>query len=86
MVAYWLIFAPSMIYALRNMNDTYGIRLDLYITSFAAFPCFIAYFVISTFTWHFDGFGPNDVIYIIFGVSHTMHTMSVSLPLYIGCS
>ncbi|KAI8815459.1 hypothetical protein BJ742DRAFT_17585 [Cladochytrium replicatum] len=76
--AYNVIFTPGALFALRHMNDTYGIRQDLYFTSVFCIPAFIMYFVIATFIWHYKDFGPNDVIYFIFGVSHFM---SVVVPL-----
>ncbi|KAI8810733.1 hypothetical protein BJ742DRAFT_799955 [Cladochytrium replicatum] len=54
------------------MKDTYGIRQDLYFTSVFCIPAFIMYFVIATFIWHYQDFGPNYVIFFVFGVSHFM--------------
>ncbi|KAI8814326.1 hypothetical protein BJ742DRAFT_787162 [Cladochytrium replicatum] len=79
LAGFLLIFTPGALFVLRRMNDTYGIRQDLYITTMFSLPSFIVYFIVASVVWHFDGFGPNDVIYFVFGVSHFM---SVVLPLY----
>ncbi|KAJ3166347.1 hypothetical protein HK101_011959, partial [Irineochytrium annulatum] len=69
-VMFALVVCPIMIFLIRNLNDTYGIRGDLYLTMFASMPSIAVYFLLTLQKRQITAFNPyvlmNIAIFLSF--------------------
>ncbi|KAF9160778.1 hypothetical protein BGX21_002564 [Mortierella sp. AD011] len=79
-VVFMFFLSPFMIFQLRDLNDGFGIRNELVITSIVSVPCTIMYFVVPGFAPRFTlYFDKSTFMALIFIVSHVISTV---IPLF----